>query len=148
MQLAQTSGFVAESPLQQANDLLFAQRLKDVDARTRQQRGDNFERRILGGRADQPDAAFLDVRQKSVLLGFVEAMHLVDEDDGASAVLPCPLGVGHDLLDFLDPAEHGGELDEVGVSHAGDDLGQRGFAHAGRSPEDQRAGIVALDLYA
>ncbi len=30
----------------------------------------------------------------------------------------------------------------------GNDLGQRGFAHARRTPEDHRAGIVALDLHA
>ena len=32
------------------------------------------------------------------------------------------------------------------LGDAGDDLGQRGLAHARRAPEDDRAGIVALDL--
>ena len=47
----------------------------------------DLERRILGGRADQPDVARLDVRQESVLLRLVEAMNLVDEDDRPRAVL-------------------------------------------------------------
>ena len=147
MQLAQTSGLIVQRPLQQANDLVFGERLEDVDPGARQQRGNDFERRILGRGADQTDTALLDIREKRVLLGFVEAMHFIDEDDGARTVLPRAFGIGHHLLDFLDAAKYGGELDEVGMSHAGDDLGQRGFADAGRSPEDQRAGIVALDLH-
>ena len=80
------------------------------------------------------------------MLRLVEAVDFVDEDDGAGAVLAGALGVGHDLLDFLDAAHDSGELDEVGVGHAGDDLGQRGLADAGWPPEDKRAGVVALDL--
>ena len=75
-------------------------------------------------------------------------MHFVDEDDGAGAVLPRAFGVGHHLLDFLDAGQHCGEFDEIGVRHARDDLGQRRLADTGRPPEDERAGIVALDLHA
>ena len=80
------------------------------------------------------------------MLRLVEAVHFVDEDDGAGAVLAGALGVGHDLLDFLDAGKHGRELDELGVGHPGDDLGESGLANAGRSPEDERAGVVSLDL--
>ena len=148
MQIAQSTLLVVERTLQQADNLLFRQRLQHVNAAARQQRGDDLERRILRGGADEADASLLDVGEKGVLLGFVEAVHFVHEDDGAGAILAGALGVGHDLLDFLDAAQHRGELDEVGVGHARDDLGQRGFADAGRSPEDERAGIVALDLHA
>ena len=57
-------------------------------------------------------------------------------------------GVGHDLLDLLDAGEDGGELDEAGAGDVGDDAGEGGFADAGRSPEDHRGGVVALDLHA
>ena len=57
-------------------------------------------------------------------------------------------GLGHDLLDLLDAGHDGGELDEVGLGDARDDLGERGFAGAGRSPEDHRAGVVVVDLRA
>ncbi len=73
-------------------------------------------------------------------------MDLVDEDDGPGAVLARPLGIGHHLLDFLDAGQHRGKFDELGVGHARDDFGQRGFADARRSPEEQRAGVVTLDL--
>ena len=88
------------------------------------------------------------MRQERVLLRLVEAVNLVDEDDGARAILPRALGIGHDLLDFLDAGQHGGELDELRLGHARDDLRQRGLAGARRSPEDERANIVALDLRA
>ena len=148
MHLTESAFGIGEGAAQKRDDLLFGQRLQHVDAAAREQRGVDFERRILGGRADQANAAFLDVRQKGILLRFVEAVDFVDEDDGARAVLAGALGIAHDLLDFLDAGEHGGELDEVGLGDAGNDLGERGFAGAGRAPEDHRGGIVALDLHA
>ena len=132
--------------MQQLDNLFFRQRLEHVHAAAGEQRGNDFERRILRGGADQADVALLHVRQECILLGLVEAMDLVDEDDRARAVLLGALGVGHHLLDFLDAGEHGGELDELGLGHARDDLRQRGLAGAGRPPEDERADVVALDL--
>ncbi len=73
-------------------------------------------------------------------------MDLVDEDDRARAVLPGALRVRHDLLDFLDAGEHGGELNELGLGHVGDDLRQRSLAGAGRSPENEGSDVVALNL--
>ncbi len=143
---AETALVVGESPPQQQDDLLFSQRLQHIDAAARQQRRVDLERRILGGRADQPNVAFFHVRQKGILLRLVEAVNFVDEDDGARAVLPRPLGVGHDLLDLFDPGQHGGKFDELRLGHVRDDLRERGLARARRSPEDDRAGVVAVDL--
>ena len=84
-------------PSKQQHNLLFGQRLQNVDTRPRKQRRNNFERRILGGRADQADVALFHVRKKRILLRFIEAMDFVDEDNGARAVLPGPLGIRHHL---------------------------------------------------
>jgi hypothetical protein len=46
----------------------------------------------------------------------------------------------------LIPSQHGAELDELRPSHAGNDFGKRSLAGAGRSPENQRSQIVALNL--
>ena len=127
--------------------MLFAQRIQHVYPAARQQRRDDLERGILGSGADQANASLLHVGEECILLRLVEAVYFVDKDDGARAVLPGALGVGHDLLDFLDSRQHRRKLDEVGVGHAGDDLGQRGLADAGRAPEDQRAGVVPFDLH-
>ena len=75
-------------------------------------------------------------------------MNFINKDNRPRAVLLGPVGVGHDLLDFLDSREHGRELDELRLGHARDDLGERRFAGAGRPPEDDGAEVVALNLSA
>ena len=60
------------------------QRPQRVDLGAREQRRDHFERRIFRGRADQDDVAALDVGQKGVLLGFVEAVNFIDEHHRAA----------------------------------------------------------------
>ena len=145
---SQAAFFITQGALQQFDNLFFSQRLEHVHPAAGKQRGNDFERRIFRGGADQADVAFLHMRQEGVLLGFVEAMDFIDEHDRARAVLPGALGVGHDLLDFLDAGEHGGELDKLRLGEARDDLRQRGLAGAGRPPEDERADIVALNLRA
>ena len=84
---AEAALLVVQGAAQQRGDLIFAERLEHVDAAAREQRGDDFEGRILGGRADQADGAALDVGQKCVLLGLVEAVNLIDEEDGARVQL-------------------------------------------------------------
>jgi hypothetical protein len=145
---AEAAFLVGESSLQEYDDLIFSERLQHVDARAGEQCAVNFKGWIFRGRTDQADAAFLYVRKKCILLSFVEAVNFVDEDNGACAILPGALGVGHDLLDFFDPGEHGGELDELRFRHVGDNFCERSLASAGRSPEDERPGVVALDLNA
>ena len=144
--LSEASLFVVQGALQQATIWSSVKRLEDVHAAAGEQRGDDFEGRILGGGADQSNVAFLHVRKERILLGLVEAVDFVDEHNRAGAVLLGALGVGHHLLDFLDAGQHGGELDELGLGHAGDDLRQGGLAGTGRAPEDQRADVIALDL--
>ena len=122
--------------------------MQGVDAGAREQRSDDLEGGILGGRADEGDVAGFDVRQEGVLLGFVEAMHFVHEDDGAASGAAGVFGGGHHVLDFADAAEHRAEGHEFGVRAAGDQARQRGLAAAGRSPEDHRAEVIALDGYA
>src|SRR6185437_11171301 len=83
---------------------------------------------------------------EGVLLGFVEAMDFVDEDNCASAILTRSFGLRHHLLDLFDPREHGAELDELGASHAGNDFRECSLTGAGRAPEDKRAEVVTFNL--
>ncbi len=59
--------------------------MQRVDAAAGEQRGDDLEGRIFGGRADEADGAALDVGEEGVLLGLVEAMNFIDEESGARA---------------------------------------------------------------
>src|ERR1700741_58187 len=85
---------------------------EDIDLGAREERGDDFEGGIFGGGADEENVAGFDVREEGVLLGFVEAVDFVDEDDGAKASSGFFFGFGHDFFYFLDAAGDGAEGDE------------------------------------
>ena len=106
---------VGEGAVEEGDDLGLLQGAERVDAAAGEQRGVDFEAGVLGGGADEADAAALDVGEEGVLLGLVEAVDLVDEEDGAGAVGGGLFGVDHDLLDFFYAGEDGGELDEGGA---------------------------------
>ena len=86
-QRAEAALFVGERAAEEALDLLRRERLELEDAGAGEERRDDLERGVLGGGADEGDRAVLDVRQDDVLLGLVEAVDLVDEEDRALAVL-------------------------------------------------------------
>src|ERR1017187_8399659 len=140
--ICKAASAIGEGTLEEGDDLRFGERLQNVDAAAGEQRGDQLEGGVLGGGADQTDGAALDVRQEGVLLGLVEAVGLVDEEDGAGAQAGGLFGGNHHLLDLLDAGHDRGELDEGRVGERGDDLGERGFAGTGRAPEDHGGGIV------
>ena len=91
VELQPARGTRASARSSSACKLVARQRLQHVHRRARQQRADHFERRVLGGRADEHEQARFDVRQERVLLRLVEAMHLVDEQDGRPARLRAAL---------------------------------------------------------
>ena len=69
---------------------------------------------IFGRRADEQDQAALDIGQQDVLLGAVEAVDFVEEEDGALAgVGQAVLGGVEDRADFLDADGGGVDLLEV-----------------------------------
>ena len=72
-------------------ELLDAQLLQRVDAQPREQRAVDLERRVLGRRADQRHEPLLDRRQQRVLLGLVEAVDLVEEQDRGCAAGLAPV---------------------------------------------------------
>ena len=91
---------------QQGFEVVVAEPAQHEDLGARQQRPDQLERRVLGGGADQDHGAVLDHRQKGVLLGAVEAVDLVDEQQGAVAHLaPFAGGVEHPAQ-IGDPGKH------------------------------------------
>src|SRR3954454_6990157 len=88
----------------------------------------------------------LHVRKKSILLGLVEAMNLIDKENGLAPDAAGSFGVGHHGLDLFNPAENGAEWDEIGPALSRHEAGQCRLSRAGRSPEDQRREASALDL--
>ena len=121
---------------------LGAQRLELVDGDAREQRAVDLEARVLGRRADQRDEALLDGRQQRVLLGLVEAVDLVEEEDRRAAAVACALDHRADLgAARVD----GAVLLELGAAGAGDDPRQRRLARPRRAVQDHRVQPAALE---
>ena len=76
---------VVERPTDDGRDVVVGEGLEPPDAHPRQERGVDLEVRILGRRPDERDRAILDVGKQGVLLGLVEAVDLVEEQDRAAA---------------------------------------------------------------
>ena len=92
------------------------------------------------------DRAVLDVRQERVLLGLVESVDLVDEDDRPLALEAQAIARGgDDLAQLPDAPEHGAEGDEVRLRGSGDDARERRLAAPRRTPQDHRANTVGRD---
>src|ERR1700758_703496 len=106
--------------MQEFYDLRGGVCFEDIDFGSGEKRGDDFEGGIFGGGADEENVAGFDVREKGVLLGFVEAVDFIDEDDGAEATAGFSFGFGHDFFDFFYAAGDGAEGDEFGFGEAGD----------------------------
>ena len=80
------------------------------------------------------------------MLCLVEAVDLINEEDGAPPVTPALFRRRHHLFDFFNPGQDGAELDEVAARPVSHDRGQRRLPRTGRSPEDHGPELVALDL--
>ena len=79
-------------------------------------------------------------------MGLVEAVYLVEEQDGADVSLAEPVGSpGHQFADILDGGRHGRHLSEVLGCDPGDHPGQGGLAGTRRTPQDHRGEPVAFD---
>ncbi len=133
------SAFDRLGPRQQLLERHRIERLEDQDAGAREQRRDQLERRVLGGGADQHDRSILHDRKKRILLGAVEAMDLVDEQQRPLPDLaPRARGVEH-LLEVGDAGKNRRDLLELQFGGVRQEPRDRRLAGAGRPPEDERA---------
>ena len=130
---------LVQRPVQQPLQVRDLQRLQHEDLAARQQRRDHLEGRILRGGADQDDGTGLDSPQEGILLGLVEAVDLVDEEDGRAGRGEERLGLGRvdHLAHVLDARAHGRKRIELPVQRPGDDARKGGLADARRPPEDK-----------
>ncbi|MCY1517878.1 hypothetical protein D9M68_525810 [compost metagenome] len=104
-----------------------------------QQSGVELEGRIFGRGADEDDGAILHHGQETILLGTIETVDLVDEQQGLPAGhAPCTRRFEH-LLEIGNTGEDGGDLLE-GESRLPRKQTRDGrLAGAWRSPEDHRS---------
>ena len=129
---------------QQALQRLVVEPLQHVDLAARQQRAVQLERGVLGGRADQRHRSRLHERQEAVLLGAVEAVDLVDEEQRRLASEAASARGLERLLQVRDAREHRRQLLELVACLLGQQPRDRGLARPGRTPEDHRGQPVRV----
>ena len=75
--------------------------------------------------------------QEPILLRLVEAVNLIDEQQGALPVRAPDLRLLEDLAQFRDPGENRADLHEMQVDSGRQQPRDGGLAHARRPPEDE-----------
>jgi hypothetical protein len=90
-----------------------------------------------GRRSDQADDALLDIRKQQILLGLVEPVELVDEEDGAGAG-PAP-GIPEDLAQLGHVGHDRVHAHKGAAGLPRDRLRDACLSAAGRAVEEQRA---------
>src|SRR5262249_12274795 len=86
------------------------------------------------------------MREERVLLGLVEAVDLVDEED--RALTPegeTLLRLGDEAAHLLHAGEHRGERREVGLGVRREQGGERRLPGTGRPPEDHGMEVAGFD---
>ena len=109
-----------------------------VKTRQRERRGDHLERGVFSGGADEGNGSVLYIGKGGILLRFIEAMDLVDEEDSPLPVHAAAFpGFIDDAPQVGDPGCHCADGAEVRPGNAGDYIGEGGLAASRRTPEDQ-----------
>ncbi len=138
--------FVGDGTSDDARQIVVGQRLHLEDAAAADQSFVDLEIRILGRRADERHRTILDVRKQRVLLRFVEAVHLVDEQNRPLSVQPEPIvGTVDGSADVFDAREDGVEREEVFGRTPGDDASERRLPRSRRTVEQQARHPVGFD---
>ncbi|MNF98103.1 hypothetical protein D3C84_809510 [compost metagenome] len=127
----------------------FVEALEHIDPRAGEQGVVELERRVFRGRADENQRAVFDIRQERILLGLVEAVHFIDEQNRAPAILRgLLLGNFHRLANFLHASQYRRHRFEMRLGHFRQQPRQGGFAHPRRSPENHRMQGTLLQGFA
>src|SRR3954464_6042657 len=144
--MAEAVVWIGDGALDEGFDVVFAEGGELENLRATDERGVDGEERILRRRADEEDLPVLDIGQKDVLLGAVEAVNLIEEEHRALAMQAEALfGVVDDFANFLDADSRGVELLEVRFAVVCNQRGERGFAGAGRAVEDHTGKPIGLE---
>ena len=83
---AQAPLLIGQRVFNDCSQIRFRKHLQGNDPAAGQQRCNHLKRRIFGRGTDQGDESAFHMVQKGVLLGLVEAVDLVHEEDGAFAI--------------------------------------------------------------
>ena len=117
---------------------VIVQAVQHQHLRARQKSAVQLKARVLRRGADQDDGAVLDIGQERVLLGFVEAVDLVDEQQRSPPLLTPDARLFEHLLQVSDTGKDRGDLLEGQSRFARQQPGYGGLAGPRRPPQDDR----------
>ena len=144
----QTALLVDKRTVHELVDRAIRERLQAHHARPGQQCRIDLERRVLRGGAEQCDQPAFDMRKHRILLRLVEAMDLIDEEDGALSNT-CALARA---LDDRAQVGHAGccctHRLERGCSQRRDKHRHRRLAGTRWSPQDHRRNLTGIECAA
>jgi hypothetical protein len=122
------------------------QPLQYIGACAGQQCTVQFKRGILGSGANENDRAIFHIGQKGILLGLVEAVCLVDEQDGlAPFQFAYLLRHGNGRTNILDARQHRRQRNKFRMGVISQQSCKRGLAGARRSPQHHGMQVAFLD---
>ena len=137
---------IRQCPLQKSFDVPVLKLPQLKDNRAGNQRLIHLKIRIFRCRPNQNQRAVLHMRQKGILLAFVEPVNLVNKQNRLFAVHPkLRLGILHCFLDFLYACRCRVNLAEFAFRGVGNDFRQSGLACPRRAIKNNRAEPVALN---
>ena len=97
-------------------------------------------------RTDETQQAALDIGQQDILLGFVEAVNLINEENGLlGGVLKTVRSLGDHTTDVRHIALNPAQTLESGARRGGDDLGKTRLPNARRPIQNDRRNSIRLN---
>ncbi len=104
---------ILQCPFQELLQVFLFQPLECEHPAPGEQSGIELKAGIFSRRANECDQPAFHIGQKGILLGFVEAVDLVDKQNRGNARIPGLLCFFHDEADVLHPGVDGGEVHEA-----------------------------------
>ena len=146
VEVAQPVFGIGEGAVDEFSYLILGQGVESIDAGAGKEGRDDLKGGILRGCADEGNGAVLNVGENDVLLGLVEPVNFIDEEDGALACeTPAAARLPKDAAEVGNTGFNGADRLKVGLGHVGDDAGKGCFAGAGRAPQNDGRELVCLN---
>ena len=126
--------------------LLFVQGIEADHAKPGEQSCIYFKGGVFGGSPEEDERTVFDIREQCVLLGFVEAVDFVHEEQSQLPVeAPALLCFGDGFSKLSDAGVDSGDGLKRATGCMGDEAGEGGFSAAGGAPKDQGGEVTGFD---
>ncbi len=127
---------VRQRALEKEPKVYFGETRQAEDPTAGEQGADHFEGRVFGGGSHEGDRPRFHVGEEGILLGAIQAMDLIEEEQAGPALLTGLPRRRHRRAHFLHSGLDPGKSRELRVDMLRQELREGGLADSGGSPED------------